>query len=240
MGILSRFGEIMRVNIGALLERAEEPEKAVDEYMRKMNSDLGQVKAEAASTIAAESRAKRELDECHAEVRKLQRYAEKAVESGDEVGALKFLERKAKQAEKLNELQTAYDQAAANATGMKKLEEKLISDMNRLEARRLELKGKLAEAQAIREKHAGASSAGGVDAAFRAAEQKVDMALYEAQALAELRAGTQEDDLDELIAQLEKGMSAKAGTDSATAASHQQAMHPEDELAAIKARLKGK
>lgn len=240
MGILSRFGEIMRVNIGALLERAEEPEKAVDEYMRKMSSDLGQVKAETASTLAAESRAKRELDECHAEIRKLQRYAEKAVESGDEEGALKFLERKAKETERLNELQTAYDQAAVKATGMKKLEEKLISDMNRLEARRSELKAKMAQVQALRPKNVGSSFAGGADAAFRTAEQKADQALYEAQALAELRAGTQEDDLDELIAQLEKGMNAKTGTDSAASASHQQPMKPEDELAAIQARIKGK
>ncbi|GJM74004.1 hypothetical protein HMSSN036_62200 [Paenibacillus macerans] len=115
MGILARFRDVMRANIGSLLERAEDPEKTIDEYMRQMNRDLGQVKAETASVQAEESRAKRALDECGAEVRKLQRYAEKAAESGDEERALGFLEQKAKQAERLGELQAAYEQSAANA-----------------------------------------------------------------------------------------------------------------------------
>ncbi|MEF2968561.1 PspA/IM30 family protein [Paenibacillus sp. M1] len=226
MGILSRFKEIMKVNVGALLDRAEEPDKIVDEYMRRMNSDLGQVKAETASVLAAEGRVKRELDECAAEVRKLQRYAEKSVESGDEEGALKFLERKAKQAERLNELQAAHEEAAANAARMKEMQDKLISDLNRLEERRFELKGKLAEADALRQRNAGAAS-GGTEAAFRAAEEKANMALYQAEALAELRGGAKEDDLDALIAELENG--ARKDADGA-----------EEELAAIKAKLKGK
>ncbi|MED4959076.1 PspA/IM30 family protein, partial [Paenibacillus macerans] len=43
------------------------------------------------------------------------------------------------------------------------------------------------------------------------AEEQADRALNEAQALAELRAGARKDDLDELIAQLEKGKDDNAG-----------------------------
>lgn len=211
MGILARFRDVMRVNIGGLLERAENPEKTIDEYMRQMHRDLGQVKAETTSVQAEESRAKRALDECGAEVRKLQRYAEKAVESGDEERALGFLEQKAKQAERLGELQAAYDEAAANAAQMKQMQDKLASDLSELEARRNKLKVKLAEAGQLQQIHGGSASAGGVEAAFRAAEEQADRALNEAQALAELRAGARKDDLDELIAQLEKGKDDNAG-----------------------------
>lgn len=210
MGILSRFRDVMRVNIGGLLERAEDPEKTIDEYMRQMHRDLGQVKAETAAVQAEESRAKRALDECGAEVRKLQRYAEKAAESGDEERALKFLEQKAQQAERLGELQAAYEQSAANAAQMKQMQDKLAADLSELEARRTALKAKLAEAGRLQQTHAGAS-AGGVEAAFRAAEEQADRALNEAEALAELRDGARKDDLDELIAQLEKGKDANAG-----------------------------
>lgn len=210
MGILSRFRDVMRVNIGGLLERAEDPEKTIDEYMRQMHRDLGQVKAETAAVQAEESRAKRAFDECAGEVRKLQRYAEKAVESGDEERALKFLEQKAQQAERLGELQNAYEQSAANAAQMKQMQDKLAADLSELETRRTALKTKLAEAGRLQQTHAGAS-AGGVEAAFRAAEEQADRALNEAEALAELRDGARKDDLDELIAQLEKGKDANAG-----------------------------
>lgn len=235
MGIVSRFVDIMKVNIHSLLSQAEDPEKTIDEYLRSMNRDLGQVKAETASMLAEESRAKRALDECSAEVRKLQRYAEKSAESGDEDRARKFLEQKAKQAEQLGELQAAYDEAAANSAKMKQMQDKLAADMSGLEARRAELKAKMAEAKMQQQKNAAGSSVSGVGAAFQAMQEKADQALNEAQALADLRAGTnKEDDLDELIAQLEKGNTDANAAQEETKPGPQ---NPADELAAIKAKL---
>lgn len=223
MGILSRFRDVMKANMNALLDRAEDPEKTIDEYMRSLNSDLGKVKAETASVLSEERRAKRAVDESGAEMKKLQRYAEKAAEAGNDEDALKFLERKAKQAEKHAELQAAYDRASANAASMKQMQDKLVSDMNQLESRRAELKGKLAAARMQ------PSSSGGVHSAFHAMEEKADRALNEAMALAELRAEAKEDDLDELIAQLQKDAT---GADTSANA--------EDELAAIKEKMKKK
>lgn len=77
MGIMERFKDIMAANINALLDKAEDPEKMIDQYMRNLQSDLGKVKAETASVIAEESRAKRALDECNANITKMQTYAEK-------------------------------------------------------------------------------------------------------------------------------------------------------------------
>ncbi|WP_422659355.1 PspA/IM30 family protein [Paenibacillus sp. EC2-1] len=199
MGILSRFKDIMSVNINTLLHREENPEKTIHEYMQNLSSDLGKVKAETASMVTDERRAKRALDECMAEIKKLERYAEKSTEAGNDGDALKFLDRKAVQAEKLGKLQTAYDQAASKAAMMKQMQDKLVSDMALLEARHTELKGKMAAAkaqQAQNDRHA--------KTAFDAMEEKASLALDEALALAELRAGTKKDDLDDLIAQLEK------------------------------------
>ena len=64
MGIIARFKDIMAANINALLDKAEDPEKMIDQYLRNLESDLGNVKAETAAIMAAETRAKRELDEC--------------------------------------------------------------------------------------------------------------------------------------------------------------------------------
>lgn len=233
VGILSRFKDVMKVNVNALLDRTEDPEKTVDTYLRSLNTDLGQVKAETASVLSDERRAKRALDECCAEIKKLQRYAEKAVEAGNEDEALKFLERKAAQTQKLNELQTAYESASANAIRMKQMRDKLVSDMSQLEARYSELKGKMAAAKAQQDVNAGHASSGRANAAFNTMEEKANRALDEALALAELRAGAKEDDLDDLIAELEKNM----GKDGATP---METLPAQDELEAIKEKLNKK
>lgn len=232
MGILSRFRDVMKANMNGLLDRADDPEKAVNAYMRSLNSDLGQVKAETAAVLADESRAKRELDECITEVRKLQRYAEKSVESGEEEKALKFLEKKAKQAEKGEELQAAYTRASAKAEMMKQMQTKLVSDLTRLEARYAELKGKMAAAKVQQQINSGNDAAGRARAALNAMEEQANLALNEAMALAELRGGRQEDDIDALIAQLEKDANADTAVPATT--------RVEDELVAIKERLKSR
>ncbi|KAF6562188.1 PspA/IM30 family protein [Paenibacillus sp. EKM202P] len=217
MGILSRFRDIMKMNINALMDKASDPEKTIDDYMQNLNSDLGKAKAETASVLADEKRAKRALDECRAEIKKLQHYASKSVEAGDEEEARKFLERKILQEEKLESLQTSYDLASANAVHMKQMQEKLVSDIGQLELRCAELKGKLAIAKAQQT----LNSMGDHDSVFEALEEKVNRAYDEAMAIAELRTGTK-DDLDALFAQYEKST------------------NPEDELAAIKKKINPK
>ncbi|WP_127546409.1 PspA/IM30 family protein [Paenibacillus amylolyticus] len=234
MGILSRFRDVMKANVNHMLSRAEDPEKSVNEYMRSLSSDLGQVKAETAAVLSDESRAKRALDECSAEVNKLQRYAEKSAESGDEDKARGFLEKKVKLADKLNELQAAYERASAKAKMMKHMNDKLVADLGKLEARHAELKGRMADAKAQQQVNERNASAGRADAALKAMEDKANQALNEAEALAELRAGAQEDDLDELIAQLERDMNADAGNNESASPS------AEEELAAIQEKLKNK
>ncbi|MFD0958011.1 PspA/IM30 family protein [Paenibacillus chungangensis] len=222
MGILSRFKELMSSNIQAILERTADPKETLDACMRSLKSDLGAVKAETASTLAAESRTKRALDDCKAEIRKLQRYAERSVQDGKEEEALKFLERKAAEVQREAALQNAYDEASANAERMKQLQDKLTADIGEVEARRSRLKGKLAAAEAQRKINEldSASSLGG--SSLEAMEEKADRAYDEAMALAELRRETKgNSDLDEQFKQYDRVRAAE----------------PEDELAALKAKL---
>ena len=64
MGILKRFKDIMSSNINALLDKAEDPEKMIDQYLRDLQEDLRKVKSETATVMAEEQRCKRQLDEC--------------------------------------------------------------------------------------------------------------------------------------------------------------------------------
>ena len=43
MGVIQRFKDIMSANINALLDKAEDPSKMIDQYMRNLQEDLQKV-----------------------------------------------------------------------------------------------------------------------------------------------------------------------------------------------------
>ena len=46
MGILTRFTDIMKSNINALLDKCEDPAKMIDQTLRDLREDLAEVKKE--------------------------------------------------------------------------------------------------------------------------------------------------------------------------------------------------
>ncbi|WP_315119697.1 PspA/IM30 family protein [uncultured Clostridium sp.] len=221
MSILTRFKEIMLSNINAVLDKAEDPEKMIDQCLRNLNSDLGKVKSETASVMAEEQRIKRALDECTSEIDKMEKYAIKALEADNEDDAKKFLEKKSELIKKEAELKEAYRVASSNADQMKQMHDKLVSDIGELEGRRAMLKGKMAVAKTqerINKIGSSVNSANKSISAFDRMEEKVNKAFDEANAMAELNAGPK-DEIKDLTAKY----------DSSTKI--------DDELAALKAKL---
>ena len=119
MGIIARFRDIMASNINALLDKAEDPEKMIDQLMRNLADDLAEVKEETAGVIAEEKRAERALEECKKEIAELGSYAAKAVQAGNDNDARKFLTEKASIEGKLAGLTEAYNLAHQNADNMR-------------------------------------------------------------------------------------------------------------------------
>ncbi len=227
MGIISRFADIMSANINALLDRAEDPAKMIDQYLRNLQEDLANVKEETATVMAEEKRCERELKECSAQIAKLQAYAEKAVLAGNDNDAKRFLAEKASLVEKQAGLQQAYEAAAANSSKMKQMYDKLCSDISTLNARKDAIKAKVAVAK-TQEKinKIGSSIQGAADnlSAFDRMEAKANQMLDKANAMAELNG------LD----------SAEGGTgveDLMGKYDAQPSAAVEDELAALKAKL---
>jgi len=224
MGILTRFKDIMASNINALLDKAEDPEMMIDQYLRNLNYDLGKVKSETASIMAEEQRVKRSLDECQSDIDKMQKYAIKALEAGNDEDARKFLENKASLVTKEAELHGAYQLASSNSIQMKQMHDKLVSDIGELESRRTMIKGKLAVAKTQERVNKIGSSITGAShsiSAFERMEEKVNKALDEANAMAELNKGPQ-DDIKDLTAKYDSNSDI------------------DDELAALKEKIKNK
>lgn len=226
MGVIQRFKDIMSANVNAVLDKAEDPAKMVDQYLRNLQEDFGKVKSETAAVMAEEKRAKRELDECDGEIRKMQTYAEKALLAGNEEDARAFLTKKASLEEKKNTLSMSYNTAKENADKMKQMHDKLASDIRSLEDRKANIKAKMAMAKA-KEKTAklGSSMDGVGDAmsAFDRMEAKANQMLDKAEAMDELNTQGDSNDVDDLMS--------KYDTPSSTSSA------VEDDLAALKAKL---
>lgn len=223
IGILKRFSDIMSANMNALLDKAEDPAKMIDQYLRNLESDLGKVKAETAAIMAEETRAKRELDECSEQVDKMQAYAEKAVLADNDTDAKLFLTKKAQYVQKQSELQRVYDAAKANADKMKSMHDKLLGDINDLNARKDAIKAKVAVAKTQEKLNQIGSSLQGANnslSAFDRMEDKANRMLDEANAMAQLNQ-TKEDDTIELMNKYDG----------------QGDTVVEDELAALKAKM---
>lgn len=225
MGVLSRFKDIMAANFNALLDKVEDPQKMIDQYMRNLTNDLNSVKTETATVMAEEKSAKRKLDDCEAEIAKMGEYARKAVAAGNDEEAKQFLAKKSELTQKQTVLQSSYTLACENAAKMREMHDKLEADIATLRSKQemLKAKAKVAETQQRMNKlGSGLESAGNNMAAFDRMEEKVNKMLDEADAMAELNKSKASTSVDELT----KRYDAAHNTDQV-----------DDELAALKAEM---
>ena len=224
MGILQRFSDIVSANVNALLDKAEDPGKMIDEYLRKATKDLAEVKQETAGVMAEESRTKRLVDDNAAQVAKYEALAKKALLAGNEDDARVFLSKKQELESAGAGLQTAYAAAHENAVKMRELHDKLVKDINMLNSRRQAVKAKMAVAKTqerVNKMGASADKLQSSMGAFERMEEKADRMLDEANAMSELSSQA----VDEAQALEEKYKTADTNASV------------EDELAALKLKM---
>ena len=224
MGILQRFSDIVSANVNALLDKAEDPGKMIDEYLRKATKDLAEVKQETAGVMAEESRTKRLVDDNAAQVAKYEALAKKALLAGNEDDARVFLSKKQELESAGAGLQTAYAAAHENAVKMRELHDKLVKDINTLNSRRQAVKAKMAVAKTqerVNKMGASADKLQGSMGAFERMEEKADRMLDETNAMSELSSQA----VDEAQALEEKYKTADTNASV------------EDELAALKLKM---
>ena len=189
MGILDRFTSIVKANINELLDKAEDPEKMVDQYLREMTESLAEVREATAGVMAEEKRCKKLLDENREETEKYEELARKALAAGNEADARVFLAKKQELAGRAEGLTVAYEGAKANADKMRQMHDKLVADIEELNARKATIKAKAAVAKTqskVNEMTSAGDRAEGARSAFDRMEAKADEMLDRANAVAEL------------------------------------------------------
>ena len=198
--ILTRFKDIMAANINSLLDKAEDPEKMIDQYLRNMEKDLATIKSEAAAVIAVKNSAERKVEEWKGEIAKMESYAKKALQVGNENDARMFLQKKETLNSKLADLEKERETAVVNAEKMKEMHDKLASDIQKLSEKRSDIKAKLKMAQTTEKINSMTSTSGlnGNISAFERMEEKANRMLDEANARAELST-PKKDEVEDLM-----------------------------------------
>lgn len=192
-GILSRFSSIVKANVNELLDKAEDPAKMVDQYLREMTEDLAEVKEATAGVMAEEKRCKRTLEDNKAKVAKYEGLAKQALKAQNDDDARTFLAKKQMLEGETEGLQSAYDAAHANAEKMRQMHDKLVSDISELNARKETIKAKAAVAKTQNKVNQMTGSSKfsrgeSARAAFDRMEAKADAMLDQSDAMVELNA----------------------------------------------------
>lgn len=222
MGIITRFTDIMKSNINALLDKCEDPAKMIDQTLRDLREDLAEVKKETANIIADSKNANRQVEECLQEIEKYTLAATNALKAGNEDDARTLLTKKQQYEQNLVSYKKTQELTNANADKMRQMHDKLVNDIETLEARRDAIKATVASAKA--QEHINKMVFGGDKAkssmeSFERYEKKAEKMLDAATAEAELNAHTS---------------SASSLADKYTATGDASV---EDELNALKAKL---
>ncbi|MDR0689028.1 MAG: PspA/IM30 family protein [Spirochaetaceae bacterium] len=207
MGIFSRLKTLIASNINDVINKAEKPEKMLNQLLIEMNEQLIESKKAVALAIADEKKLEREMQNQEAQAGEWERKAVLAVQAGKDDLAKEALLRKQEYDNAFGEYKKQWE-AQKNSVGQ--LKEALRELQNKIEeAQRkknlLIARAKRAEAQ--QKIQSTISSVSGNRTAFDAFDrmaQKVDQMEAQAEAAKELEDFSSGSDLEKRFAELEK------------------------------------
>jgi len=218
MGIFSRFSDVVRANINALIDRAEDPEKMANQIILDLEKMQREATQAVAATIAEEKKLKQLVEQNRAEMEKWEARAVESLKRGDEGMAREALAQKQKFEADFETFsrqhQAQVEQVNTLKENLRQLNEKIDEAKRRRDA--LIARNRAAEAQSTISQAMSSSTTSDVLGKLDKMEEKVRQKEATAEAYTELN---QEDDLESRFKEAEKKKSI------------------DDELAALKEKL---
>jgi phage shock protein A len=226
MGILERINTLIKANINELLDKAEDPEKMLNQLIRDMEEGYREAREQVINAMADQKRLEKKYLANLNLAKEWEHKAEVAVQSEDEDLARKALKRAQDYEELSNDLKLALDKQEDSVANLRvqlialraKIEEAkqkrgvLVARHRRLEAE-----------EKIRESASGLKATDEAFAAFQRMEDRIELEEMRMEAVAELA------ELDE-----------EAEAVEARLAQEEAELQIEERLAALKARLAAK
>jgi phage shock protein A len=205
MGILERIRTVLKSNINALISKAEDPEKMLNQLVMDMNEQLLEAKKSVAMAIADEKKLERQALENKAQGEDWERKAMLAVKAGKDDLAKEALTRKQEYDGYAASFQKEFESQHASVEQLKDALRQLQAKIEEASRKKnlLIARAKRAEAQKQIQQTMGSLSATSSFDTFDRMAQKVDQVEAEAEAMKELGAVSPDQKLEDKFKELE-------------------------------------
>ncbi len=211
MGLFSRLGTLIRSNINELINKAEDPEKMLNQVLVDMKSQLVEAKKQVAVAIADEKRIKKQYEQEATKAAEWERKAMLAVRAGDDALAKAALARKQEHSEVAETLKQQWEAQKQSVEQLKSALRGLDNKIEEAKRKRniLVSRQKRAEAQrTINETLSNINSTSAFDT-FERMSDRVTQIEAEAEATAEIGGALPEASLESQF----KALEASTGVD---------------------------
>ena len=203
MGLFDRVSRVVKSNLNAIVSKAEDPEKILEQTIEEMRENQAELRHATAQAIASEKKMERKFEQAQEQVKEWQRKAQVALQKNREDLAREALMRKKGLADSANTIKQQLDRQSEQVNVLR-------NNLMKLESKMAEAKTKkdmlIARARSAKASQQINEVMGRVDttsafAAFERMEEKVDALEAESAAISELSG----DSLDSQFAALESG-----------------------------------
>ncbi len=205
MAIFDRIRTVLKANINALISKAENPEKMLNQLIIDMNEQLIEAKKQVAMSIADEKKLERQMLENKGQADEWERKAMLAVKAGKDDLAKEALLRKQEYANYAAQFQKEYDSQHGSVEQLKDALRQLQAKIEEASRKKnlLIARAKRAEAQKQIQQTMGSLSAGSSFDTFDRMAAKVDQLEAEADAAKELSSMSADQNLEDKFKELE-------------------------------------
>lgn len=191
MSIFKRLRDLTMSNVNSIIDKAEDPVKMTDQYIRDMTEDLEDAEKAVAAQIAIEKKFKQLYEEQEALVTKRNQQAHTAAQAGNADLARRALEEKKSAEVKLVEYKTSFDQNKASADNLRAKLEEMRKQLTQMKNKRETLVARYnaAKAQTEINKAMSGFSSDSASAGLKRMEDKMLQAEAQAEASNEMSSG---------------------------------------------------
>lgn len=178
----NRMKTVVSSELNAMLDKAEDPVKMLDQFMRDMAEDIKEVETAVAKQIASEKMLKRKANDAQAMANKRLQQAEQAIEANNDELARRAIEDKKGHEHTFHTLNEAWERTSADVEVLKSKLDEMKKEYQEMRLKKDSLKAR-AESAKTRTKINRTMSSIGNDESKRGFERMEEKVLqYEAEA----------------------------------------------------------
>ncbi len=192
----------MSSELNAALDKAEDPVKMLEQFMRDMEADIREAETAVAKQISNEKMLKKKWDDASSMVTKRQEQAVKALESDNDELARRALQDKKDHEAKAETLKESHARAKADADTLRSKLDEMKQEYRQMQLKKDSLKARAESAKTKTKMNRAMSDIGGDDSkrGFERMEEKVLQYEAEAETSEDMRSSSRslDDELEEL------------------------------------------